>query len=166
MYANGVGADFELYNAKTGIQYTDLESAKDSNTAYRFSWMNATASEKVFSIVAVYNSGEEKVIETIRMAPGTDAVAIGIVEVAEGQTVKLYARNDSKDAPAEDKGENGSNTDKPKSSNSVLLIVAIVGGVVLLALIAVAAVLVLKKPAAKAEPQEATDEKPNNEPTE
>jgi hypothetical protein len=42
VYASGVTADFELYNAKTGIEYTDLETAKDSNTAYRLSWMNAT----------------------------------------------------------------------------------------------------------------------------
>ena len=59
LYANGVGADFELYNAKTGIEYTDLETAKDSNTAYRLSWMNATGYEKVYSIVAEYYNGED-----------------------------------------------------------------------------------------------------------
>ena len=153
LYANGVGADLELYNAKTGIEYTDLETAKDSSTAYRFSWMNATASEKVYSIVAVYSNGEEKVIETIKMAPGTDAVATGIVEVAEGQTVKLFARNDSKpDADQQTPGAD-SDTDKnnAKNNDSTLLLIIIVGGVVLVALVVVAVLIVLKKPAKKDE---------------
>ena len=68
--------------------------------------------------MAVYNNGEEKVIETIKMAPGTDAVATGIVEVAEGQTVKLFARNDSKpDADQQTPGAD-SDTDKNNAKNN------------------------------------------------
>ena len=162
MYANGVGADLELYNAKTGIQYTDLETAKDSNTAYRFSWMNATKYEKVYSIVAEFYNGsslaETKVIQEIKMAPGTDFVDMGIVEVPEGQTVKLFARNDSQPEPDSPNQGNadGSNSGKEnnKNDNSMLLIILIVAGVVLLGIIAVAAILLLKKPGAKAEKKE------------
>ncbi len=156
MYATGVAADFELYNAKTGIEYTDLETAKDSNTAYRLSWMNATAYEKVYSVVAAFYNGdklvEEKVIEEIKMAPGTDFVSMGIVEVKDGQTVKLYARNDSQPEP-ENGGKPGTNkpgATNPEGDNTVLLIVVIAVAVVLLAGIVVAVVLLTKKPAKKA----------------
>ncbi len=155
LYTNGVGADFELYNAKTGIEYTDLETAKDSNTAYRLSWINATAYEKVYSIVAAYYNGdklvEEKVVEEIKMAPGTDYVATGVVEVKDGQTVKVYARNDSQPEP-EDGGKPGSNkpgATNPKGDDATLLIVVIAAAVVLLVGIAVAVVLLTKKPAKK-----------------
>ena len=155
LYSNGVGADFELYDAKTGIEYTDLETAKKTDTAYRFSWMNATAYEKVYSIVAVYNNGEEKVVETIKMAPGTDAVATGIVKLEDGQTVRLYARNDSKDAPEDNKpGANNGN-----SGDMTLIIVLIAGVVVLVALIVVAVLIVFKKPAATEEKKEETEDK-------
>lgn len=103
LYVNGVGADLEIYDAKTGILQTEPDKARDRSTAYRFSWMNATASEKVYSIVAAYYNGdqlvEEKVIEEIKMAPGSDCVNTGIVEVAAGQSVKIYARDDSKPDP-------------------------------------------------------------------
>ena len=155
MYATGLGADFELYNAKTGIKYTDLETAKDSNTAYRLSWMNATAYEKVYSVVAAYYNGdklvEEKVIEEIKMAPGTDFVSMGIVEVKDGQTVKLYARNDSKAEPEKggDSDGNNSGATTEKGNDSALVIIVIAVAVVLLAGIAVAVVLLTKKPAKK-----------------
>ena len=164
LYANGVGADFELYNAKTGIEYTDLETAKDSNTAYRFSWMNATAYEKVYSIVAEYYNGttltETKVIKEIKMAPGTDAVASGVVEVAEGQSVKIYARNDSQPEPENPNqtGDNGTEKDKTKDGNSMMLIIIIAGVVVFAALIVVAILIVFKKPSAAEQNQEKTEE--------
>lgn len=142
MYADGVGADLELYNAKTGIQYTDLETAKDSNTAYRFSWMNATDSEKTYSIVATFYNGnkkvEEKVIEEIKMVPGADYVSSGIVEVKDGQTVKISARNDSQPGAFTSGGD-----------DTVLLILVIVIAVVLVAGIVVAVLLLTKKPAKK-----------------
>ena len=155
LYANGVGADFELYNAKTGIEYTDLESAKNSNTAYRLSWMNATAYEKVYSVVAAYYNGdklvEEKVIEEIKMAPGADYVSTGVVEVKDGQTVKLYARNDSQPEPenGDKPGTNKPGANKSEGDNTVLLIVVIAVAVVLLAGIVVAVLLLTKKPAKK-----------------
>ena len=162
MYANGLAADFELYDAKTGIEYTDLETAKDKAVAYRLAWMNATSYEKEYSVVAAYYKGgqlvEEKVIQTIKMAPGTDYVDTGIVEVAEGQSVKVYARNDSK---AEPEGGNNSDDKKPDTSagseDTVMLIAIIAGGVVLLAIIIVAVVVLTKKKPAPAQ-EEKTEE--------
>ena len=159
LYANGVGADFELYNAKTGIEYTDLETAKDSNTAYRLSWMNATKYEKVYSVVATFGNGEEKVIETIKMAPGTDGVATGIVEVASGQTVKLVARNDSQPEPdAPNQGNTGKDTPKKNGDDSTLLLVVVIAAAVVFALIVVGIILVLKK-----KPTPAAEEKQENQ---
>ena len=165
MYANGLAADFELYNAKTGIEYTDLETAKDTNTAYRLSWMNGTAYEKAYSVVAAFYNGDtlvsEKVIEEIKMAPGTDAVATGIVEVAEGQSVRIYARNDSQPEP--DDGNNGTTGqenpgDDTQGETPVMLIAIIAGAVVLVALIVVIIVVVGKKKTAPAA-EETTEDK-------
>ena len=168
IYANGLAADFELYNAKTGIEYTDLETAKDTNTAYRLSWMNGTAYEKAYSVVAAFYNGDtlvsEKVIEEIKMAPGTDAVATGIVEVAEGQSVRIYARNDSQPEPEVDNsGTPGEENpgDGTKGEPSVMLIAIIAGAVVLVALIVVIIVVLGKKtaPAAEEKTEETTEEK-------
>ena len=162
MYANGLAADFELYDAKTGIKHTDLETAKDKATAYRLSWMNATAYEKVYSVVAAYYKGdqlvEEKVIQEIKMAPGTDFVDTGIVEVAEGQSVRLYARNDSKAEPEGGNNTGDTGNEKPgntaNSSDSVILIAIIAAAVVLVAIIVVAVVILTKK-----KPASTTEEK-------
>ena len=158
LYANGLAADFELYDAKTGIEYSDLETAKDKATAYRLSWKNGTAYEKVYSIVAAYYNGdklvEEKVVKQIKMAPGTDSVDTGIVEVAEGQSVKIYARNDSQPEPEGKDPATGDDKTKPGSQNSEdsVLLIAIIGvGVILVAMIVVAIVVLgKKKPAAPA----------------
>ncbi|MBO5867293.1 MAG: hypothetical protein J6Q54_00100, partial [Oscillospiraceae bacterium] len=105
LYASGVAADFMLYDEKTGIRAADLEKARTANTAYRLSWLNGTACEKVYSVVAAYYSGsrltEEKVIRQVKMAPNTDAVETGIVEVKNGQSVRIYLRDDSKPEPSD-----------------------------------------------------------------
>lgn len=95
LYATGVAVDFTLYDEKFGIRVAEQEKARTANTAYRLSWMNATSAEKIYSVVAEYDSGETKIIQTIQMAPNTDAVATGIVEVSDGRSVRVYLRNDS-----------------------------------------------------------------------
>ncbi len=94
LYASGIAADFELYDAKTGIKEADINKARATDTAYRLSWMNATSTEKVYSVVAAYYNGDtlvsEKVIKEIKMAPGTDAVDYDIVKNEEGKTLKVY----------------------------------------------------------------------------
>ena len=167
LYTVGVHTDFELYNAKTGIEYTDLETTKNSNTAYRLSWQNASAYEKVFTVVAKYYNGEtlveEKVIKEYRMAPGTDAMDYGIVEVGEGQTVVVSLRNDSQPEPdAQTPGQEQSGTKKPAKTDNTMLIIVIAVAALLVAMVVVGIVLLTKKPAAKkeeaAEQTENTDE--------
>ena len=164
LYANGVGADFEVYDFDTGIKQTDLDKARDKDTAYRFSWMNGTAYEKVYSIVAAYYNGdqlvEEKVIEEIKMAPGTDAVSTGIVKLEDGQSVRLYARNDSKPEPEDNSGNTGNENpgqEEPAGETPVMLIAIIAGAVVLVAIIVVAVVVLTKKKSAPAAEEKTED---------
>ena len=151
LYCNGVGADFELYDAKTGIEVAteDLDKVRDKDTAYRFSWMNATAYEKVYSVVAAYYNGnqlvEEKVLQQIKMAPGTDGVATDIVKLENGQSVRIYVRNDSQPEP-DAPGAQKPNANAAKDNNTLYLIITIVGVIVFVALIVVAVMVVLKKP--------------------
>jgi hypothetical protein len=118
MFTVDVHADFELYDAKTGMKQTDLEAARNSATAYRLSWQNASAYEKVYTVMAKFYNGttlvEEKAIKEYKMAPGTDAIDFGIVEVGQGQSVVVYLRNDSQPEPdAQNPGTDKPSTDKP-----------------------------------------------------
>ena len=162
LYVNGVGADLEIYDAKTGMLQTEPDKARDKNTAYRFSWMNAITSEKVYSIVVAYYNGdqlvEEKVVEEIKMAPGTDGVNTKIVELSAGQSVKLYARNDSKTVEIPNDQDPGSATDPSgKGGNNIAMLVVTILCVLITAGMAVVAVKLLKKPAPKAQKQEQSE---------
>lgn len=154
LYTIGVATDFEVYDAKTGIKQTDVEAARDQSTAYRLSWQNASGYEKVYSVVAAFYNGdklvEEKVVKEVKMAPGTDAIDFGIVEVGEGQSVKLYVRNDSQPEPEDgSKPGNKPGADTSKGDDTVLLIAIIAAAVVLLAAVVVAVLMLTKKPAKK-----------------
>lgn len=99
LYATGVAVDLTLYDEKFGLRVTEPDKARADNTAYRLSWLNGTASEKAYSVVAAYYNGdklvEEKVVREVKMAPGSDHVEIGIVEAKDGQAVRIYVRNNS-----------------------------------------------------------------------
>ena len=122
--------------------------------------MNATAFDKVYSIVAEYSDGTTKVLKEIKMAPGTDGVDTGIVNLEAGQSVRIYARNDSQAEPDGPGVVNpGTSNGVQKSGNETLmLIITIVGIVVFLGLVVVAVLVVLKKPAQKEEPEEEKEE--------
>jgi len=97
LYPTGFAADFELYNAKTGILQTDTGKANSFNTAYRLSWLNATDLSQTKAIVASYYDSSNKLlsettIKRIKMAPGCDGVETGIVEVKEGQRVVVQVK--------------------------------------------------------------------------
>jgi hypothetical protein len=106
LYANGVGADFELYNAKTGIEYTDLESEKDSNTAYRLSWMNASDKTVFYNVVASYSDGTSSVVASIEMKPGSDNVNTGVIK-PEGKAVTLSLEQVESQTPVDDPDDIG-----------------------------------------------------------
>ena len=86
----GSAADFEVYDAATGIMVKDATAARETDTAYRLSWLNATAGTKVYNIVANYADGTKQVVETITMKPGCDGVNTAIVK-ANGKAFALTA---------------------------------------------------------------------------
>ena len=161
----GIATDFEIYNAKTGILLVgdEREAARDSATAYRLSWLNATAKEETATVVAaIYNGDtlvEEKVIKEVKMAPGYDGVETGIVDVAEGQTVKVYLKTTIKTAEentgSENEGEN--KTDKGGLSTGLIVLIA-AAAVAVIGLVVVLLVTKPKKAAPKAKEEEKTEE--------
>ena len=165
MYASGVATDFELYDFETGIEVKaeDMGLARDRKTAYRLSWMNATKYEKVYSVIAEYSDGTTKVLKEIKMAPGTDFVDTGIVDVAAGQTVKVYIRNDSQPEPDGTVDPNAGVTpdaNNAKKSDTTMLILIVAVGVLFVAVVVVGMVILMKKkPAPAAEAAETTETK-------
>jgi hypothetical protein len=157
LYANGLAADFELYDAEHGRKFSaeEMEKPYAKNTAYRLSWLNGTAYEKAYSIVAAFYEGdklvEEKVIQEVKMAPGTDHVETGIVEVKAGQSVKIYARNDSQPEPEDNKKpvDNKPGASKPKNNDAVMVIAIIAFGVIFFASVVAGILMFTKKPAKK-----------------
>ena len=92
MYLTGATLDFSLYDAKAGYS-VELNTTRDRSTAYRLSWLNATMEEETAVIKAdITENGKTTttVIKEITMLPGTDRIETGVVEVKEGQTVKVY----------------------------------------------------------------------------
>jgi len=178
LYATGVATDFELYEASTGIMVTELDKARDTETAYRLSWKNATAYEKVYSIVAAYYNGEtlvsEKVIKEIKMAPNTDAIATGVIKPEEGQSVRLYVRNDSQPEPeiivpgTETGKETDPGTDVDPDKKGDMTVIIIAAAVALLVVAGVVVLLIVKKNKKAAAPvaEEAEATENPEEPTE
>jgi len=103
LYATKYAADFYLYDADTGFLVEDIEVARAGNVAYRLSWLNTTGTNKSFTVMAAYYNGdtlvEEKTIKEVTAAPYADGVELGVVEKVEGQTVKVYLRDNN---PSED----------------------------------------------------------------
>ena len=97
--ALGMGADFAMYDAATGLRVS-ADKPNSGATAYRFSWANANATEKTATVMAAIYEGEtlkeEKVLKEVKLQPGYDNVEYGIVEAAEGQSVKVYVKTDVK----------------------------------------------------------------------
>ena len=124
----GAVADFELYDAKTGIIVTDLAAARDADTAYRLSWLNATTETRTATIVAAIYEGntlkEERIIKKVEMRPGYDGVETGIVKIEEGQTVTVYlkAQETSDQPPA---------VEVPVKKTNNLPLILLIGAVVI-----------------------------------
>ena len=161
--AIGVAADFEMYDAKTGIKLA-ADTKNAANSAYRLSWTNITEGEKTASVVAAFYEGEtlkeEKVIKEVKLTRGGDGVETGVVEVPAGQSVKLYMKSDiTAGTPGT---PNTPNTPNPtetqpagqtgaqdKGGINPLMIVLIVVVVVAVAAVVLVLVLTKKKPAKK-----------------
>ena len=144
----GKAADFELYDAKTGTLVKDMETARAASTAYRLSWLNATQTAETATVVAAIYEGqtlkEEKVIKEVAMNPGCDGVETGIVDVAEGQSVKVYLKTTDSG-----KKDNTGSKGEGKDGIDIGLIVIIAAAVV--AVLAVVIALMATKPKKKPE---------------
>ena len=152
LYPTGIAADFELYDAATGMSITGdaKNTARDRSTAYRLSWLNGSDTEKYMTVMAaIYQDGalvEEKAIEEVHMQPGYDHVETGEVAVAQGQTVKVYLMDGRVASPDAPQGEKA-----PIDPMVIVLVAAIVVSVAAV----VIALVVTRKPAKKEDkPQE------------
>jgi len=141
----GKAADFELYDAKTGMPVKDLENARTASTAYRLSWLNATQTAQTATIVAaIYESGalkEERIVKNVQMNPGCDGVETGIVDIAEGQSVRVYLKTG----------------DEPVKRSSNIGLIAIIAAAVV-AVLAVVIALVATKPKKPTPPVQTEEE--------
>lgn len=120
IYVTGVTTDFGLYDAKTGqqIQEADFGKARSASTAYRLSWLNATAKEETATIKADITSGGKtttNTLHTVKLQPGNDSVITGTVEVKEGQTVKVYLETSVK-APVAPKPNQATDPTEPQAT--------------------------------------------------
>ncbi len=143
LYAIGIGVDFEVYNANTGIQVADPTAAQNNDAAYRLSWMNNSGATATYNVVATYSDGTKEVVETVVMKPGYDAVNTGIVKAnGKGVTlsIELVSTEGDVNAPGTDENpgnEGGSDqggaqgNGKGGMTNTALLIVLICLAVVL-----------------------------------
>jgi len=149
----GKAADFELYDAKTGVPVKDITAVRTASTAYRLSWLNATGNAETATVVAAIYQGdtlkEEKVIKEVQMNPGCDGVETGIVDLAEGQSVKVFLKT-SYDGAA-DKGDG-------KGGLNIGLIAIIAAAIVVVAAVVIA--LVATSPKKKAPAQKAEEAAP------
>jgi len=177
----GTALDFSVYDAKTG-QDAELGATRDRSTAYRLSWMNATTKAESATLKAdIYEGGalkETKTIKSIDMQPGSDGIVTGIVELAEGQSVKVYLES-SIEKPGVTTTPGGSteqptdpstpaettpagNTKKDDEGGVNIALIAVIAAVVVVGVAIVLALTLTKKPAAKpeAKAEEKTEEKP------
>ena len=177
----GTALDFNLYDAKTGND-AELNTVRDKSTAYRLSWMNASAKAETATLKAdIYEGGalkETKVIKTLEMKPGSDGLETGIVEIAAGQSVKVYLESSVVKPGVTPGGSNqpsnpgtpgetvpGATETGKKSEGGIdpAMIAVIAAAVVAVVAVVLALTLTKKKPAAKTEeaaeaPEEKTEE--------
>ena len=175
IYLTGTTLDFSTYDAKTG-QDVALNTTHDKSAAYRLAWLNATAKAETATLKAdIYEGGalkETKVIKTVDMQPGSDGLETGIVEIAAGQSVKVYLESTVQKPGVTPGGSNqpsnpgtpgetvpGATEPGKKDEGGISTVVIALIAVVVLAVVGVVLALTLtkKKPAAKAEAK--TEEK-------
>ncbi len=144
LYPVGLTAEFEVYDAKTGIKLVDQTAGQTGNGAYRLSWLNGSDKAETYKVMAAYydangNLVEEKTIKTVEMLPGWDGVETGIVENKEGQTLKLYMLTvDNSDCGGIGGGDDA-------DGGNMGLIIGIAAGAVVLIAAVVVVLIVLKK---------------------
>ena len=144
LYPVGLTTDFELYNVSGGVLYPDQESAKAEDTGYRLSWLNNSGEYADAVVMKAVYEGEtlvsEEALTTVTMAPGDDGVVTGIVEVAEGQSVKLYLKTGESDGSNHPSNKP---SNKPGASNNGNLSIGELIPIIIIAVVIMAAAVVL-----------------------
>ncbi len=152
LYPSRVTTDFSLYNADTGMKVTETDKAQEGNVAYRLSWLNASNTEKSYTVMAAYYDGEtkvsEEVIKDLKMPANFDGIVTGVVENKnEGKNLLIYLK-DNNPAEPEDEDSVIEPTDEPKSNGldtQMIIIIAAAAAVVVIAVVVIIIVASAKK---------------------
>ncbi len=75
LQATGVTTELKLYEANTGMRIADATAAREKDTVYRLSWMNAS---RDYQVAKIYNDGT--LIKTVEMPSGADGYITDLVE--------------------------------------------------------------------------------------
>ncbi len=111
LYPVGLTAQFEVYNAQTGILWENQTEAHPGESAYRLSWLNGSNTAEIATVMAAYydkdgNLVADEPVKIVEMRPGWDGVVTGIVENrVEDLTVRLYLQTGPIQAEQTDRGE-------------------------------------------------------------
>ena len=162
LYPTKVNADFLLYDGKTGIAVEDVQQPRENSTAYRFSCLNATNTEKSYTVMAAYYDGDtkisEEVVKDVVIAPNTDGIDYGVVENKQaGKKMVVYLKDNN---PAEEEeilvpGDEPTEEPEPTDLDTqMLMIIAAAAAVVIVAVVVVVILASKKKKTAKKETEE------------
>ena len=143
LYPTQITTDFFLYDAALGLKIEDTSKPHDGSVGYRLSWLNATDTEKHYSVMAAYYDGEtmvsEEVVAEVTLAAGKDGILTGVAEHNQpGKTMLVYLKENPPIA------ENAA-TDTEKASRNWILIGSVAGAAVVAGAAAVAVVKKKKK---------------------
>ncbi len=156
LYTTKVNTDFYLYDATSGqpLAAADMEKPREAATAYRFAWLNSTATEKSYTIMAAYYDGEtkvsEEVIKEIKMAPYFNGVEAGEFESKQpGKKVLIYVKDNNpaeqEDAPTTGGDEITNDGEKTGLDTQMIIIIAAAAAVVVIAVVVIVIVASAKK---------------------
>ncbi len=170
LYPTKVTTDFYTYNAKTGMELAENEGY-EGNVGYRLSWLNATQSEKSYSLMAAYYDGDtkvsEEVIEEFKLPANGDRIDTGVVENKQpGKKMVVYLRDNN---PAEEEEEiSGGNNQQTDNGglqiDPMIIIIAAAAVLVLVVVVVVIVVVSKKKKKAKAAVEAAPEAEKTEEP--
>ena len=95
----GAGADLSVYDTALGTKVAD-GAKHTASVTYRLSWANASQKDETATVKAEIGNSV-KTLKTITLKPGCDGVEYGTVDVASGQSVKVYLETSIKDEKLE-----------------------------------------------------------------
>lgn len=145
LYPTKVITNVYLYDATTGMKVEEPEKAYNGDVGYRLSWLNATAEEKTYSVIAAYYDGEtlvsEKVLQEVKLGAQADGELSGVAELGEnGESMLVYVKEKETSA---------------KAAGSSLWIILVAAAAAVIVAAAIVAVIIIKKKKNHEVPKEA-----------